>query len=149
MNLEIPHSLKREHEELHSAVVHATNERGAIGEAARRVARLLQPHFAKEENYVLPAVGALAKVARGMIDSEMQEIVALGEHLHMDLENMLAEHRMIAAAVEEMMTAARHEDKVEYAELGIRLITHAQTEEQLTYPAVIVLANYLKIRLGL
>lgn len=147
MGLEIPQSLKREHEELHSAMAHAQHESGALGEAARHVARLLDAHFAKEENYVLPALGALAQAARGEVVPGMREVVVLADRLRNDMDNMLAEHRMISAAIEEMVAAAKREDKVEYAELGLRIIDHAQQEEQLTYPALLVLGEYLRHRL--
>ncbi len=149
MTFEISQPLRREHEDLHSTVLRATKEPGTLGEAARRVERLFQSHFSKEESCTLPAVSVLADVARGRITPEMQNIVALGERLQNELDNMLAEHRMIEAAIEDMMAIAGRENKDDYAELGIRFITHAQTEELLTYPAVIVLANYPKIRLGI
>ena len=59
----IPASLKAEHEQLHAALAKATQESGALGEAARDVARLLHPHFDKEERYAMPPLGLLAKLA--------------------------------------------------------------------------------------
>lgn len=44
MKFEIPKPLQAEHEALHATLVKATKEPGAVGEAAREVARLLHPH---------------------------------------------------------------------------------------------------------
>ena len=52
MTFEIPEPLKAEHEELHAALVKATRAGGRTGEAARRVAELLHPHFVREEEFV-------------------------------------------------------------------------------------------------
>jgi len=46
MNFDIPKPLQVEHEALLAMLVDATREAGAVGEAAREVARLLHPHFA-------------------------------------------------------------------------------------------------------
>ena len=48
MKFEIPKPLQAEHEELHATLVRATKQPGAVGEAAREVARLLHPHFVRE-----------------------------------------------------------------------------------------------------
>jgi hypothetical protein len=57
MTVTIPEPLKEEHDELHGELVRATKEPGAVGEAAKQVARLLHPHFVAEEEYALPPLG--------------------------------------------------------------------------------------------
>jgi hypothetical protein len=54
MRLMIPHSLRVEHEELHAELAKATREGGQVGEAAKAVAKVLHPHFLREEEYALP-----------------------------------------------------------------------------------------------
>lgn len=148
MSLQIPHAIKREHDELHSGISAAANDRGAIGTVAQRVARLVAPHFAKEESYVLPAAGILRAIASGEIRPEMRDVVELGERLRGELADMLAEHRMITAALEDLIAAARQEDKVEFAELAMRIMTHNQMEEEILYPAVIIAGDYVKSKLA-
>ena len=64
MKFEIPKPLQVEHEELHARLVEATRQPGAVGEAAREVARLLHPHFVREEEFALPPLALLEKLAR-------------------------------------------------------------------------------------
>jgi hypothetical protein len=52
-NFEIPSALKAEHQELHGELVRATKAGGRTGEAAKAVAKLMHPHFVKEEEYCL------------------------------------------------------------------------------------------------
>jgi hypothetical protein len=59
--------MKKEHEELHSELEKATREKGAVGEAAKAVAKVLHPHFVKEEEYAMPPLGLLALLAEGNI----------------------------------------------------------------------------------
>jgi hypothetical protein len=49
MKFQIPPSLKAEHEELHGDLARATKSGGRTGEAAKAVAKLMHPHFVKEE----------------------------------------------------------------------------------------------------
>lgn len=55
---------------------------------------------------------------------------------------------MITAAVEELVAAAKAENRVEYAELAVRLIHHADVEERVLYPAVAILGSYIELRFG-
>jgi len=71
MNFQIPPSLKSEHEELHADLVRATKSGGRTGDAAKAVAKLMHPHFLKEEAYALPPLGLLPALAAGGIGSSL------------------------------------------------------------------------------
>jgi hypothetical protein len=45
----------------------ATMESGSIGDAAKAVQEVLQPHFLKEEEFALPPLGLLSKLSNGQI----------------------------------------------------------------------------------
>jgi Hemerythrin HHE cation binding domain len=148
--LAIPQVLKLDHEELHHGVARASRENGAIGAAAKRLLRVMTPHMEKEEAFAHPPLGLLEEVSRGMrpSDAELTEALAMTERLHSGILDMLAEHRMITAAVEELVTAAKAENRVEFAELAVRLLHHADLEERVLYPTVAILGSYLKLRFG-
>ena len=150
MPLVVPQVLKLGHEELRDGVARASRERGAIGAAAKRLLRVITPHMEKEEAFAHPPLGLLEEVSRGMrpSDAELTEALAMTERLHGGILDMLAEHRMITAAVEELVAAAKAENRVEYAELAVRLVHHADVEERVLYPAVAILGSYLKLRFG-
>ena len=81
MNFEIPRSLQVEHEALHADLVAATEVPGAVGEAAREVARLLHPHFVREEEFALPPLALLEKLAREAATREMAEVLPMTRRL--------------------------------------------------------------------
>jgi hypothetical protein len=70
------------------------------------------------------------------------------DKLKADLGQMLAEHKSIVAALRNLADAAKHANKPEYAEFADRLILHAQTEEEVSYPTAILIGEYLKLRFG-
>jgi len=148
MVFKVPHAIQREHGELHSELARACNDHGTVGKAAQRVERLVTPHFAKVQEFVLPAAGALQALSKGDFRAEMRDVLALAERLRMELPDLVAEHRMIDAALEMLVTASREEDKVEFAELAMRVMMHMQMEEEILYPAVMIAGELLKYKLS-
>lgn len=148
MKFEIPKPLQVEHEELHARLVNATREPGAVGEAAREVARLLHPHFVREEEFALPPLALLAELARGGASAGMAEVLPMTRRLKAELPGMLAEHRQIVDALDKLRAAARAGGLAEHARFAEALVLHAQTEEQVLYPAAILVgelvARYVK-----
>ena len=148
MNLSIPHPLKAEHEILHARIDEAVRETGAVGEAAREVARLLAAHFVREEEFALPPLALLERVAREGIRADMAAVLPLTRRLKAELPGMLEEHRAIVAALGRLVTAAREEKMPKYERFASALILHAQMEEQVLYPAAIVFGDAIERALG-
>lgn len=149
MELKIPDPLKIEHEELHAELVALTQSPGKVGEAARHVARLLHPHFVKEEEYALPPLGLLATIARHGVTPEMHAVLTMTERLKKDLPDMLAEHRQVVGALEKLAAESRVEKRPEAERFAQKLRLHAETEEQVLYPAAILVGEHVRARLGL
>lgn len=148
MRIEIPASLRAEHESLHARLVEATREPGAVGETAREVARLLHPHFVREEAFALPPLGLLAEVAKRGVSGEMAQVLPMTRQLRAELPAMLAEHHDIVAALERLVVAAREDNMPRYERFARALMLHAQNEEEVLYPAAIVLGEMVEQRLG-
>ena len=148
MDIKIPESLNAEHEELHAELVALTKARGKVGEAARDVAALLHPHFVKEEQYALPALGLLVTIAEGEVTSEMRAVLAMTDRLKKDLPQMLGEHRKIVDALDQLATAARAESRTDAERFAEKLRLHAATEEQVLYPAALLVGEHVRARLG-
>lgn len=148
MKFEIPHPLKAEHEELHAELAEATKAGGIIGEAAKGVAEVLHPHFLKEEEYALPPLGLLSVLARGQVAPEMREALTMTDRLKAELSEMLEEHKAIVASLGILTDAAKKETKMQYARFAEKLILHAKTEEEVLYPAAILVGEYLRMRLN-
>ena len=148
MDFEIPSALKAEHEELHAELIAAIDSGGAVGDAAKAVADLLHPHFVTEEAYALPPLGLLGLLAKGEVRPEMAEVLAMTDKLRSGLPNMLAEHARIVEVLGRLADAAVREGNREVAQFAEKLKLHAQTEEQVLYPAAIVLGDYVRLKLN-
>ena len=149
MKFDIPQALREEHDELHAMLERATREQGAVGEAARGVARVLHPHFVREEEFALPPLALLAQVSAGSVRPEMAAVVPLAKRLQSELPAMLAEHKEIVAALEKLAAAAHAAALPEYERFAEVRVRHARTEEQITYPAALVVGKYVARSLGM
>ena len=149
MKFEIPPPLKAEHEALHDTLRKATQEPGGLGDAAKAVAKLLHPHFVKEEAYALPPLGLLRDLAQGRLTPEMKEVLQFTDRLKTDFGQMLEEHKLIVAALDKLSAAAKKANKMEYAEFADALILHAQAEEEVSYPTAILIGEYVREKLRL
>ena len=146
MTPKIPESLKMEHEELHADLVRATKAGGKTGEAAKGVAKVLHDHFVKEEEFALPPIGLLAALARGEVDKQMRDVLVMTDRLKAELPEMLREHQSVVAALKKLSAAAEEEKLPEHARFAEKLMLHAKTEEDVLYPAAILVGEYLKLK---
>lgn len=148
--LTVPKSLQAEHDAIHSALVEATRAPGAVGTAAKALAEVLHPHFVREQEIALPPLGLLAPLASGtrLADTEIAEALAMTDSLRRELPRMLEEHGRIRAAVDALRKVATAERAAEARELADELALHAQTEEEVLYPAALAVGDLLRVGRG-
>jgi hypothetical protein len=144
----IPPSIQTEHEAIHAALGEATHAPGRVGTAAKELAAVLHPHFVREEQIAMPPLGLLAPLAAGdhLPDPVVSAALAMTDSLRAELPRMLAEHKAIRAAVDTLRLAAQAEQAAKYEQLADQLALHAQTEEEVLYPAAILVWDLLGAR---
>jgi hypothetical protein len=147
VQITIPESMRAEHGEIHAALDQATHLPGRVGDAARELAGILHPHFVREEQIALPPLGLLAPLARGEVTPDMREVLPLTDALRTELPQMLAEHLDIRAATLRLGEAARADGNAAVMQLAERLKMHAQAEEELFYPAAVLVGDLVRERL--
>ena len=142
----IPASLREEHEAIHGELVRATKVKGRVGTAARELASVLHDHFVREEQIALPPLGLIAPLSRGEYTPEMREVLAMTDALRAELPRMLREHEKIAAAAKNLEQVSRREGNARVEKLAKSLQLHAQGEEQLYYPAALLVGDVVRER---
>jgi hypothetical protein len=148
MKFEIPNPMKVEHDELHADLVKATKAGGQTAEAAKIVAKVLHSHFVKEEEYALPPLGLLTALSEGRFEPGMAEVLKMTDKLEAELPTMLSEHKDIVAALEKLIEAAKTENRPDVVYFAEKLMLHAQTEEQVSYPTSLLIGRYVKSKLA-
>jgi hypothetical protein len=146
--IQVPPALKSAHDELHAELKRATDSGGRIGAAASAVARLMHPHFISEEELALPPLGLLSELSKGKLGAEVADVLKLTDNLEHELPRMLAEHKEIVATLQRLVEAANIEGKPDIAAFAAKLMAHARAEEEVSYPAAILIGRYLRSAFG-
>ncbi len=148
VNNELPTVLTMEHEAMQEELARASRAGGQTEKAAWQVTRVLFPHVYREEEFAIPPLLLIPRLARGEFTPDMENILAKTEVLKAELPRMLAEHKAIVAALRKLLQAATAEGHTGFASFAQKLILHAQMEEEVLYPASILVGEYLKVKLG-
>ncbi len=144
MPLGIPEAMEEEHEELHEELRRAVKMPGEVGKAARKVAEVLHPHFERENELALPVIGIARELAEGKTSPDFSKALKLHDQFKKEYRRMLREHEEIVEALNLLAKAAKKAKKQEVVEFTRKLKLHAQTEEALTYPTVLLVGKLLK-----
>jgi hypothetical protein len=83
-------------------------------------------------------------LSEGKFDCSMTAVLSMTDRLQADMSNMLAEHKEIRAATSQLRDAASSEKKSEGVKFADQLAAHAETEEQITYPAALLIGLFVK-----
>jgi hypothetical protein len=143
-----PEATKIEHDQLREELERASAVGGETAEAAQAVLAVLSPHMLLEEDLAIPPLKLLPRLARGEFTSDMESVLSTTETLKAELPRMLGEHALLVAALRRLLQAAVRERHDGYAAFAQKLILHAQQEEEVYYPASILVGEYVKLRLG-
>jgi len=144
MPLGIPKAMEEEHEELHQELRKATKIPGKVGQVAVRVAEVLHPHFERENELALPVIGVARELVEGMSSPDFPKALELADKFKLEYDKMLQEHVEIVKALDELEKAAKRAKKQSVIGFTRKLKAHAKTEEDLTYPAVLMAGKLLK-----
>ena len=78
----------------------------------------------------------------------MRRVLPMTEALERELPQMLEEHQRIGAARKAFEEAARRANRADYVRLAETLGHHARQEEEILYPAAILVGRYVKLSAG-
>ncbi len=147
-SIAIPPSIQREHGEIHAALEEASRAPGGVGAAAKEVVAVMRAHFVREEQIALPELGLIASLASGdaVPENILLEALAMTAALKTELPRMLEEHNAMRVAVEKLRAAARAAQAARYEELADHLALHAEMEEEVLYPAALLVGELIRAR---
>jgi hypothetical protein len=141
--LKVPESLRLRHEAFIAEFTRATKDPGKVGDAARAIEKLAVAHFAKGKEVFKP-LGLLPLLAEGQAPPDRTKAREIAESLRENLPQIRREHRDLIAGLKKLEEAAKEDAKPEYAAFAERLILHIREEEEVLYPAVLLVGETLK-----
>ena len=91
----------------------------------------------------VPAPLAPGQEGAELTAQQKAELVRRGERFRAELPQMLKEHKRISAALKELHNTAHAEGNQQVARLAVRILEHAATEEQVLYPAALLVSDFI------
>ena len=143
---EVPSSLKKTHSELLQQLHQFTLIKDSSVKVALKLEELMLHHFLEEEDYILPTLGLLPSLAKGQLPESPTEIIMLSEKAKSQMDHMSAEHQLIKAYIEELKQASKEENQPAIIAFEKEVSKHAISEEEVYFPAAIMVGEYLKLK---
>ena len=144
MQLKVPKAIIHGHgnlmEELHEVIAIG----GRIGEKGRQLRDEMVPHFKKEEEYALPPLGLLMAFSEQNWEINSQEAIKMADNLQLKLEEMRDDHASIRKFLHELKVIGDEEHNFVVKMFVKSLTLHMELEDEVLYPATILIGNYLK-----
>lgn len=142
-----PSAMQDEHHHLHEQLAEALQAGGETQAAAAEVEAVLAPHFAEEDRYAMPPLSLLRTLAEGgeITAAQRQAAIEMSDKLREHYDQMIKEHQQIAAALKKLAAAAKAENKPRQLAFAEALMLHARNEEEVLYPATLLLGEYLRL----
>jgi len=139
--LKIPEPLREEHEAFIDGLKSHSIRKDQTGAAVRQLLKLLEPHIQKEDEFVLPLLGALSGLAAGKAMENPSEVARAYEKYAGQYESMFTEHTPIRQAIKKVRRLAKEEGKDELVEILDGLSHHSRVEEEVLYPAALLVGK--------
>jgi hypothetical protein len=146
VKLGVPRAIKSEHHELHRALTRSLEAGGRTGEAASRVVDLMQPHMLKEEEFCLAPLSRLPALARGESIPDAANVLEMTDRLREEFGTLVCEHDAIVRALQALIVAAKADGRPEVVDFAEKLVLHAEMEEDVLYPAALLVGEIIRLR---
>lgn len=144
MKLKTPKSISHSHEYLCSELKSLINNGNRFGEEAKVLSELMVKHFEKEERYALPPLGLLLTLAEGKWQIDEKTIIKMSDELNSKRLELKEEHEQIYNVMQNLVAIAEKEDYRDAKRFIKDLQLHMELEDQVLYPASVLVGNYLK-----
>ena|SRR5579875_2885836 len=139
--LATPMSLDEEHKELMHSLRESAELKDKTGKAVSEILSVLEPHFAKENDLVMPLLGSISDLVSGEKVQNLAEIAASQAPLIKEYDTMFKEHARIKKLVTKAQSLAKEEKHHDVIEILEALAHHARIEEEVLYPAALLAAT--------
>ena len=149
---ELPESLRLSRVELSAALQEATRAGGKTGPAAELLVQIHEPHRWNEDQHLLHTLRLLAPIAASEIDPTMLEGLPDLESLETNETNgsdLDREHAAIVEAAAKLLKVAQTENANGVADFAERLLLRVRMDQEVFYPAAILVRDYLRLLLQL
>lgn len=146
--LQVPQSIRLQHEQIISRLEHFANSKDKeTAAAAQQAAAFLKEHYAREEQFVLPPLGLLSRIAKGQISTDMEPAIAMADRTKSALPEFENDHIKITSLMNELIEVGRRKKTDELVRFATRVAAQSLNDIEVNQPTSILIGDYLRQRL--
>ncbi|MBE0621868.1 MAG: hemerythrin domain-containing protein [Burkholderiales bacterium] len=146
--LGIPEAVTHAHDELRAALARATAEPGPVGAAAKHLAELCVPYFDKEEKDVFRVFGLLDDLLTDRARPDRAVALPVLAELRGLRDSARDRRHLIDAAIQELLQRASEANNRNIAGVADALKRQEKVEDEVMYPAILLIDQSLRESLG-
>jgi hypothetical protein len=146
--LQIPQSIRYEHEQIIKELTNVAKREVAHAVPAQKALTVIKAHYAKEEAFVLPPLALLPQIAKGAISKDMEPAIAMAERTHAALPELQNDHLQITSLMNELIEAGKAGHDEELIQLATRVAVQSLNDVEIAQPTTILIGDYLRRRLA-
>lgn len=143
---EVPSTLKNTHAELLAQLHQFTLIKDSSAKFSLKLQELMLHHFKEEEDFILPPLGLLPSLVSGQLPEKTKDIIKFSGNIRSQMDHLSAEHQLIKAYIEELKKASTAANQPKVIEFEKEVSKHAVSEEEVYFPAAILVGEYLKLK---
>lgn len=147
-SLQVPQSIRHQHEQIVSRLAAFAKEKGRVGAAASKALVFLKDHYAKEQAFVLPPLGLLSRIAKGEVSKDMEPAIAMADRARAALSDFQKDHAQITSLMNELIEAGENSRNEELVQLATWIASQSLNDMEVVQPTVIIIGNYVREKLS-
>jgi hypothetical protein len=145
--LQVPQSIRLQHEQIISRLNHfAQSKDKESAAAAQKAADILKEHYAKEEQFVLPPLGLLPRIAKGEVSRDMEPAIAMANRTKSALPDFENDHIKITSLMNELIAVGKKKKNEELVRLATRVAAQSLNDIEVNQPTTILIGDYVRLR---
>lgn len=145
-SLQVPQSIRLQHEQITRRLLAYTKHEAPVGAAAAKALAAVNAHYEKDEQYVLPPLALLPRIAKGEISKDMEAAIAMTSRTQAALPELEKDHIQITSLMNELIEAGNKTHNDELVRLATRIAAQSLNHIEVLIPASIMVGNYLRQR---
>lgn len=144
---QVPQSIRSEHQQIIARLEHFSESKDKeSADAAQKAAAFLKEHYAKEEQFVLPPLSLLPRIAKGEISKNMRQAIEMADRTKSALTEFSDDHIKITSLMNDLITAGKKNKDDDLVRLATRVAAQSLNDIEVNQPTAILIGDYLRRR---
>jgi hypothetical protein len=143
----IPQAIKIEQKETVEQLMILAGKPAPVGPAAKAALALLEKHYAREREFILPPLTLLPMLADGTVTPEMAWALPMTERVKAEREEIFDEHAQVTEALNALLVAAVEANDNDAKEFAESTAGDSLTDLEILEPTILMIGDTLRAKL--